>query len=237
MYIVRKETVQGSYCCNNNCCYTGCWALCHLQDQRSSENISSVFISLSGLEDAELIIQSGNSSQLAYSIDIVTRTPVVDWGFLQHEDDTTNGVIMYFNFDTPTKQVTITLCPSVKYTMNIDGLNLNTSILGSSTSNIERIDYQSTGNLTLFLNQCNSGEDSMVFDGHMGEYPDYVSLFIDLPLGFEGEVECSGPGPIYVVDNIGWSFDGDHTFSSGSADSGLYVTNLYAETGYLLWLY
>jgi hypothetical protein len=213
--------------------------------QESSNNISHVFIELKNLEGAELLIQQGNNTEIGYSVEVTTSIPVNSWGYLDYQvhpafDNVTNRVSMNFRFTIEINRVVVTLNPNIRYQLGvIRGVNLSTTILTDSTSHISsRFNYEASGNLTLSLDQCNAdAQDSMALIGSQIRYPDFVILYLDLPDGFEGEVELPGPGPITIADNVGWSFDGDNTFEIGNAEHGLYVSRLYAAKGYIIWLY
>ena len=211
--------------------------------QESSEGISRVTIYIDDLKGADLLIEQGETSQLAYSVTIETPSLTTSWGVLDYqvhplENETGNRVLLNFNFKMNITRMTITLSPNMKYRFSVEGTDLNTTVLTTPSTYITRFTYSCTGNLSLFLDECNSdAQDSFVFVGGVGPRPDYVALYVDLPSGFEGELRLPGPGIISVLNNIGWSFDGDDTFTAGTGTPpGIYVQFLQAEEGYVLWL-
>ncbi|MHA1137070.1 MAG: hypothetical protein ACTSSE_11345 [Candidatus Thorarchaeota archaeon] len=204
----------------------------------TGDRIDYVALTIEDLENAELSITFDDTQAAAYSVNIYQVPFSGRWGYtdIRTIADNASRIGARFVFTGALVSVNVVLRSDIEYVLSIsDSVDIDTTIAAASSATINHIEYTSTGNLTLILDECETGAGGMLVMGDFLKHPENVYLSVDLPDDYWGKVTVNEPSIVTVMENQGWSFDGDDTYSSGSTGD-IYNFQLFASQHIYLWL-
>jgi len=206
----------------------------HLEYPHSG--LARVFLSIDDLQDAQLIVSFSDEIQSAYIIDIFKDPLSARWGYVNYQQTNASRLGVYLVFTASVERVAIILRPEIEYYLYIEGENLNTTIIAPSNAYIDYINYYSTGNLTIILDECNTDNGSLSLSTYSSKAIDTLKLYVDLPPDFHGWVRLNETGLVTLMDISGWTFDGVDRYTCRSTGES-YAMDLRGVNHAYLWLY